>query len=176
VSCRKGTVWYSEAAPGSGLLSLTAETVNERPPLGMFRAALRVRSQLRLRMRAIVDGGDRLLQRLAHSLHQGQVGFVALPVADSFLEPGPDAIPEQPMDDAIGYHFVCVLDWRRPPGGDYELLCGNSWGPHWGEGGTAWMSPALVRQSLGAWFLEVEQTARASAAPPPLGPVGWGSA
>lgn len=132
---------------------LSSELVNDRPPPAEFRQALRVRSQLRLRMRSIVASGDRLVQRLTHSLHQRQVGFVALPVGDSFYDP-PPVIPAQ--RDHYGYHFVCVLDWRRRATGGYELLCGNSWGWGWGVLGTAWLSPELVKQTLGAWYLELE--------------------
>lgn len=127
--------------------------VNQRPAPSEFRAALRVRSELQLRMRTIVEEGDRLLQRVAHSLHLGQVCFLALPVADSFLEPGPGVIPAQTVG-IIGYHFVCLLDWHRNDFGSYEFLCGNSWGPEWALGGTAWLSSWLCKQTLGAWYLE----------------------
>jgi hypothetical protein len=137
---------------------LTASTVNQRPPASDFRAALAVRSELELRMRAIVASGDRLVQRLAHSLNRGQVCFVALPVTESFFDagPGPDAIGPQPLERALGYHFVCLLDWRRTLRDRYryELLCGNSWGWRWGDSGMAWLSPELVAQSLGACYLE----------------------
>lgn len=137
---------------------LSEHTVNVRPPPSDFRAALAVRSELQLRMRAIVAGGDRLVQRLAHSLHLGQVCFLALPVTELFLdaEAGPDAIGPQPLERALGYHFVCVLNWRRSWANRYryDLLCGNSWGWRWGNNGTAWLSPELVAQSLGAWYLE----------------------
>ncbi len=138
-------------------LELQHATVNKRPAPEEFRAALRTRSELQLRMRSILAKGPRLAQRLAHSLHLGQVCFVALPVGPTFLDP-PDrgAIPEHPDAPPLGYHFVCLLDWRLSWGGagGYELLCGNSWGADWGDGGTAWLSPWLLAQSLGGWYLE----------------------
>jgi hypothetical protein len=145
-------VWAFNAF-GASATELTAENVNERPPPSAFRAGLVVRSALKLRLRAIVAQGARLVQRVAHSLHKSQVCFAALPVADTFLSPGSGAIPAQSLERALGYHFVCLLDWRHAFG-SYELLCGNSWGTEWGERGTAWVSPELMGQSLGAWYLE----------------------
>lgn len=146
---------------------LSAQTVNERPPPSAFRAAYRVRSELQLRLRPIVASGERLVQRITHSLHEGEVCFVALPVGESFLDPGPSPIGPQPLERALGYHFVCLLDWQRRHGGgrgDYELLCGNSWGWWWGQAGMAWLSPELVQQSLGAWYLERLELERPEAA------------
>lgn len=135
-----------------GDLDMARVQVNDRPPPCDFRAALRERSRLQLRLRQIVDEPVRLLQRIAHSLHLGQVCFLALPVGASFFEPPLGAIPAQ-RGEIAGYHFVCVLDWYRFGGGLFELLCGNSWGS-WANGGTAWLSPELCMQSLGAWYLE----------------------
>lgn len=135
-------------------LGLRAETINRRPPSSDFREALRVRSQLQLRMQPIIAERERLVQLLAHSLHLGRVCFVAVPVADSFLDPRQDLIDAQPLDQSIGYHFVCLLDWRRNVFGKYELLCGNSWGRLWAAEGTAWLTRYLIQQSLGAWYLE----------------------
>src|SRR5690606_7270196 len=89
--------------------------------------------------------------------HEREVCFVALPAGESFLDPGSSPIGPQRLERALGYHFVCLLDWQRRHGGgrgDYELLCGNSWGWWWGQAGMAWLSPELVQQSLGAWYLE----------------------
>ena len=109
-------------------------------------------------MKTIVASGPRLLQRISHSLHHRQVCFVALPVGESFLgaskHEGPATIPAEPIADVLGGHFVCLLDWRRRRGVGYDFLCGNSWGAYWGDRGTAWLSPDLVEQTVGAWYLE----------------------
>lgn len=145
---------FGATADKPWIQELTADNVNERPSPADFREALRVRAALQLRIRPIVAQGARLVQRIAHSLHLGQVCFTALPVGDSFLDPDARVIGAQPLEYSLGYHFVCLLDWRRAPGGSLELLCGNSWGLTWGERGTAWLSPALIGQGLGAWHLE----------------------
>lgn len=135
-------------------LGLRAETVNSRPPPSEFREALRVRSQLQLRMRPIVAERERLVQLLAHSLELGRICFVALPVGPSFLDPRDEVIREQPLDQSLGYHFVCLLDWRRNAFGHFELQCGNSWGRLWADLGTAWLSRFLIKQAIGAFYLE----------------------
>lgn len=148
--------WFgaSDDKSSQGLfVGLRADMINARPPPSEFREALRVRSQLQLRMRPIVAERERLVQLLAHSLHLGRVCFVALPVGDSFLEPRQDVIGNQ-IGQVLGYHFVCLLDWRKNDFGQFELQIGNSWGRLWADQGTAWASRFLIKQAVGAFYLE----------------------
>ena len=139
-------------APTEDLLPFDSLTTRERravvnkpPPPAAFRNALAIRSRLkRAKLRPIVDTGDRLVLRAAHSLHKGQIVFAALPVSDAFmvaLDPIPPQTPE-------GWHYVALLDWRYNERFELELLIGNSWSSYWGFKGTCWASSGLIQQAL----------------------------
>lgn len=129
------------------------ELINARPPQRVYQLALARRDTLKLKLKRIVDHGDRLLQRTAHSLHLEQVCFTAIPVDYQFLQ-GHDVYMTG-GGPSLGYHFLALLDWRPSiTGTSYDLLCGNSWGNEWGDYGTAWIAPTLTRQAQGVWYLE----------------------
>lgn len=135
-------------------LPFSQHHINARPPPHAFRAALAMRSRVRVRMSRIVDAGDRLIQRAAHALHSNRVCMIAIPVGDEFISAdGSRAIGRTPAINLLGWHFVVLLDWVYL-GGTYSFLCANSWGSEWGDNGAAWLSSDLVKQTQGIWALE----------------------
>jgi hypothetical protein len=128
--------------------------VNEEP-FGLKRAALAAngrywRGRLPIECKRILATGDRLMQRVLHSLHLEQYCLVALPVGLEFGA-GRGVIP--PQEPTSGWHLCGVIDWRYHDG-EHQGLIGNSWGATWGDGGFQWASFGLLAQAKSAYYIE----------------------
>ena len=137
-----------------------AEHVNDAPGLDCVSAAKRTRQLYPATARQIVASGERLVQRVLHSLDLGQYVGVAVPVSHDFMDDQSSVV--RGLGNDYGLHQVGVIDWRKTEAGEFELLVANSWGAGWGgkrgDGvaplGCRWASSAFVAQAVHACYLE----------------------
>jgi len=143
---------WDNAAEGSN-----DRIVNVRPSVEAVMLAKRMRRTYPIVVREIVDDGDRLVQRILHSLDLGQLVGVAIPVGEELIA-GTMLLTAQLNER--GYHQVCILNWRKNRHGEYDFLIGNSWGATWGgtesPPGTQWCTAALVKQSIHTCYMEAQ--------------------
>jgi hypothetical protein len=115
---------------------LTAENVNEKPPLDVFRAGVGALLSGHYR----IGGGD--IATLARSsLSKGFPVFFAMPVDGAFLTLHDGSVYDGPIGEILGNHAMCLVGYE--PG---AFLVANSWGIDWGAGGFCRISDACLNE------------------------------
>lgn len=135
--------------------AVLAERVKAAPPASAVLASKRMRDIYpSVKGKTIVDYGDRLVERILHSLDLGQICGIAIPVGEQFVD-GSETLDATPQNDVAGYHEVTLLDWRVVDG-EFQLLVGNWWGAWGGTDsplGTQWSRASLIKQSIHTHYL-----------------------
>jgi hypothetical protein len=102
---------------------------------------------------------------IATMLATGADVWFAMQLGSPFQSPNGDTISDWTPDDVIGGHAILFAGYRHK-NGTRQFLVHNSWGTSWGDNGFAYVSEAMVTQSLvGAYKVVV-----ASKNPPPPPP------
>jgi hypothetical protein len=115
---------------------LTADNVNEKPPLDVFRAGVGALLSGHYR----ISGDVAVLARQA--LAKGFPVFFAMPVDKAFMQLE-DADVYEGGGEPLGSHAMCLVGYE--PG---AFIVANSWGPSWAVGGIGRISDACLSRAF----------------------------
>jgi hypothetical protein len=138
--------------PGFSLNAVELKrVVNERPSTAAFSEGQKLRRKYRFRLRQIVDNGERLMDRVLHSLNKHQGIVVSIPVTNDFYKSG--VLTEQRNTSGAPLHLVALYDWRKDSG-RYVVRGINSWGEMIHDRGKFEADASFVAQARQAHYLE----------------------
>ncbi len=89
------------------------------------------------------------LEQIISELKLGKAVVLGLVITDSFMRADGDGVlPIIANDRARGGHAVLAVGYGLDSSKNKHILIRNSWGPHWGDQGHAWLRKAYVDAQL----------------------------